>query len=103
MIKHTFMKLNLSCRLFLIIIVLFLVPYLTLFSWVYKKAETIIRDRAQSLERENLNQTKNDIESLCLNMIQASDYLISLNNYGVLYREYATKGISLFKMLAGCQ
>ena len=43
MIKHTFMKLNLSCRLFLIIIVLFLVPYLTLFSWVYKKAETIIR------------------------------------------------------------
>ena len=97
MIKHTFMKLNLSCRLFLIIIVLFLVPYLTLFSWVYKKAETIIRDKAQSLERENLNQTKNDIESLCLNMIQASDYLISLNNYGVLYRESATKGYSYLK------
>ena len=97
MIKHTFMKLNLSCRLFLIIIVLFLVPYLTLFSWAYKKAETIIRDKAQSLERENLNQTKNDIESLCLNMIQASDYLISLNNYGVLYRESATKGYSYLK------
>lgn len=97
MIKHTFMKLNLSCRLFLIIIVLFLVPYLTLFSWVYKKAETIIRDKAQSLERENLNQTKNDIESLCLNMIQASDYLISLNNYGVLYREASTKGYSYLK------
>ena len=97
MIKHTFMKLNLSCRLFLIIIVLFLVPYLTLFSWVYKKAETIIRDKAQSLERENLNQTKNDIESLCLNMIQASDYLISLNNYSVLYRESATKGYSYLK------
>jgi len=96
-IKHTFMKLNLSCRLFLIIIVLFLVPYLTLFSWAYKKAETIIRDKAQSLERENLNQTKNDIESLCLNMIQASDYLISLNNYGVLYRESATKGYSYLK------
>ena len=91
------MKLNLSCRLFLIIIVLFLVPYLTLFSWAYKKAETIIRDKAQSLERENLNQTKNDIESLCLNMIQASDYLISLNNYGVLYRESATKGYSYLK------
>lgn len=91
------MKLNLSCRLFLIIIVLFLVPYLTLFSWVYKKAETIIRDKAQSLERENLNQTKNDIESLCLNMIQASDYLISLNNYSVLYRESATKGYSYLK------
>ena len=97
MIKHTFMKLNLSCRLFLIIIVLFLVPYLTLFSWVYKKAETIIRDKAQSLERENLNQTKNDIESLCLNMIQASDYLISLNNYSVLYREASTKGYSYLK------
>ena len=97
MIKHTFMKLNLSCRLFLIIIVLFLVPYLTLFSWVYKKAETIIRDKAQLLERENLNQTKNDIESLCLNMIQASDYLISLNNYGVLYREASTKGYSYLK------
>ena len=97
MIKHTFMKLNLSCRLFLIIIVLFLVPYLSLFSWAYKKAETIIRDKAQSLERENLNQTKNDIESLCLNMIQASDYLISLNNYGVLYRESATKGYSYLK------
>ena len=91
------MKLNLSCRLFLIIIVLFLVPYLTLFSWVYKKAETIIRDKAQSLERENLNQTKNDIESLCLNMIQASDYLISLNNYSVLYREASTKGYSYLK------
>ena len=37
MIKHTFMKLNLSCRLFLIIIVLFLVPYLTLFSEPNKK------------------------------------------------------------------
>ncbi len=72
-------------------------PLSDLFSWAYKKAETIIRDKAQSLERENLNQTKNDIESLCLNMIQASDYLISLNNYGVLYRESATKGYSYLK------
>ena len=30
-------------------------------------------------------------------MIQASDYLISLNNYGVLYRESATKGYSYLK------
>ena len=30
-------------------------------------------------------------------MIQASDYLISLNNYSVLYRESATKGYSYLK------
>mgnify|MGYP000149307554 CR=1 FL=1 len=30
-------------------------------------------------------------------MIQASDYLISLNNYGVLYREASTKGYSYLK------
>ncbi len=97
MIKHTFMKLNLSCRLFLIIIVLFLIPYLTLFSWAYKKAETIIRSKARSLEIENLSQTKNEIENMCLNMIQASDYLISLNNYSTLYQETDTRGYTYLK------
>ena len=97
MMKQTFMKLNLSCRLFLIIIVLFLIPYLSLFSWAYRKAEIIIRTKAQSLEKENLSQTRNDIENLCLNIAKASDYLISLDHYGVLYRESEQKGYAYLK------
>lgn len=97
MMKQTFMKLNLSCRLFMIIIVLFLIPYLSLFSWAYRKAESIIRTKAQSLEKENLSQTRNDIENLCLNIAKASDYLISLDHYGVLYRESEQRGYTYLK------
>ena len=97
MMKQTFMKLNLSCRLFMIIIVLFLIPYLSLFSWAYRKAESIIRTKAQSLEKENLSQTRNDIENLCLNIAKASDCLISLDHYGVLYRESEQRGYTYLK------
>lgn len=41
--KRAFMNLKLSYRLFLIIIALFLVPYLALFSWSNAKAEKIIK------------------------------------------------------------
>ena len=30
----------------------FLIPYLSLFSWAYRKAEIIIRTKAQSLEKK---------------------------------------------------
>lgn len=41
MMKQTFMKLNLSCRLFLIIIVLFLIPYLSLFPGLTGKRRSL--------------------------------------------------------------
>ncbi len=90
--KHTFSKLNLPYRLFLLIIILFLIPYLALFSWSYKKAENIIKEKAQTLEMENLDQVSNEINNLCLNIAKASDYLVAIDSYTTLYNESFTKG-----------
>lgn len=95
--KHTFSKLNLPYRLFLLIIILFLIPYLALFSWSYKKAENIIKDKAQTLEMENLDQVSNEINNLCLNIAKASDYLVAIDSYTTLYNESFTKGYPYLK------
>ena len=50
----TFRNLKLSQRLFLIIIILFLIPYLLLFSLAYSRAENIIRNKIRTIERDEL-------------------------------------------------
>ena len=50
----TFRNLKLSQRLFLIIIILFLIPYLLLFSSAYSRAENIIRNKIRTIERDEL-------------------------------------------------
>lgn len=90
--KRAFMNLKLSYRLFLIIIALFLVPYLALFSWSNAKAEKIIKNKVLVLEREHLQQTCSEAENLCLNIAKASNYLMSLDSYGTLYRSKDESG-----------
>ena len=90
--KRAFMNLKLSYRLFLIIIALFLVPYLALFSWSNAKAEKIIKNKVLVLEREHLQQTRSEAENLCLNIAKASNYLMSLDSYGTLYRSKDESG-----------
>ena len=84
-------------RLFLIIIRTVSRPLSDPFFMAYKKAETIIRDKAQSLERENLNQTKIDIEKSLPKHDPGFWLSDILKYYGVLYRESATKGYSYLK------
>ena len=80
----TFRNLKLSQRLFLIIIILFLIPYLLLFSLAYSRAENIIRNKIRTIETENMKQSCNTVNNLCTNIINASDYLLSLDNYSSL-------------------
>ena len=80
----TFRNLKLSQRLFLIIIILFLIPYLLLFSSAYSRAENIIRNKIRTIETENMKQSCNTVNNLCTNIINASDYLLSLDNYSSL-------------------
>lgn len=80
----TFRNLKLSQRLFLIIIILFLIPYLLLFSLSYSRTENIIRNKIRTIETENMKQSCNTVNNLCINIINASDYLLSLDNYSSL-------------------
>lgn len=61
----TFRNLKLSQRLFLIIIILFLIPYLLLFSLAYSRAENIIRNKIRTIETENMKQSCNTVNNLC--------------------------------------
>lgn len=65
----TFRNLKLSQRLFLIIIILFLIPYLLLFSLAYSRAENIIRNKIRTIETENMKQSCNTVNNLCTNII----------------------------------
>lgn len=85
--KKYFMKLKLSYRLFLIIIICFLIPYIVLFFSSYWRAESIIKEKTEEVEGENICQVGSIIENMCLNIVNASNYLVSLNIYDRLSRE----------------
>lgn len=83
--KLKFSNLKLSHRLFLIIVVFFLLPYMLLYFYSYKKAEIIIKDKLNQVTYTNLEQVGNLIENQCINITNASEYLISMDNYKSLY------------------
>lgn len=85
--KKYFMKLKLSYRLFLIIIFCFLIPYIVLFFCSYWRAESIIKEKTEEVEGNNIRQVGNIIENMCLNIVNASNYLVSLNIYDSLSRD----------------
>lgn len=85
------MKMKLSYRLFLIIILCFLIPYVLLYFGSYWRAENIIREKTEDVEEENIQQVGSIIENQCLNIINASNYLVSLDHYGhLLHQERGT-------------
>ncbi len=83
--KLKFTNLKLSHRLFLIIVVFFLLPYMLLYFYSYKKAEIIIKDKLNQVTHTNLEQIGNLIENQCINIANASEYLISMDTYKSLY------------------
>lgn len=83
--KLKFSNLKLSHRLFLIIVIFFLLPYMLLYFYSYKKAEIIIKDKLNQITYTNLEQVGNLIENQCINITNASEYLISMDNYKSLY------------------
>ncbi len=85
MIKLKFMNLKLSHRLFLIIVLFFLLPYILLYFYSYQKAEVIIKDKLNQITSTDLAQIGNLIEDQCVNVANASEYLISMDTYKSLY------------------
>lgn len=85
MIKLKFMNLKLSHRLFLIIVLFFLLPYILLYFYSYQKAEVIIKDKLNQITSTDLAQIGNLIEDQCVNIANASEYLISMDTYKSLY------------------
>ncbi|HIT89129.1 MAG TPA: histidine kinase [Candidatus Merdenecus merdavium] len=79
--KKHFKNIKLSYRLFIIIIVFILIPYLVLFFYSNRRAEIIIKEKALEVGTENIKQVGKNIEDYCINIIKASDYLVSLDNY----------------------
>lgn len=86
--KQSFMKLKLSYRLFLIIILCFLIPFILLYFGSYARAESIIKEKTEEVEGENIRQVGNILENVCLNIVNASNYLVAFNIYDkLLYKE----------------
>lgn len=79
--KQYFMKLKLSYRLFLIIILCFLIPYMLVYFASYWRAEHIIRGKIEEVAEENIQQVGEIIENQCLNIVNASDYLAAMDDY----------------------
>ena len=79
------MNLKLSHRLFLIIVLFFLFPYILLYFYSYWKTEVIIKDKLNQITSTDLAQIGNFIEDQCVNIANASEYLISMDTYRSLY------------------
>lgn len=80
--KKYFMKLKLAHRLFLIIIIFFLIPFVLLYFASYGQAESIIKEKIRNIKDKNIHQVGNNIENMCINLVNASNYLVSLDIYG---------------------
>ncbi len=89
--KHYFMKMKLSYRLFLIIIFCFLFPCTLLFFSTYQRAENMIKEKTRETEGEHIRQAGSFIENICLNIINTSNCLASFNIYEkLLYEEHSS-------------